>query len=325
MKIVIPGGSGHLGRLLSTAFHEKGHRVIVLSRVPQPEPWLTVPWDGKTLDEWAMHIDGADAVINLAGRSVDCRYDDKNRREILESRVLSTRVVGQAIVRAKHPPRVWLQMSTATIYAHRFHAPNDENSGILGGNEPDAPPEWRFSTDVAQAWEREVDLTVVPSTRKVKMRTAMVMSAERGGAFHALLRQVRLGFGRFGNGLQYVSWIHEDDFVRAVQWIIEHDGVKGAVNVAAPYPLPNREFMHVLRKAWGSKSEIPVTGWMLKLGAWLARTEPELVLKSRRVVPERLIDSGFTFLQPRWDRAARDLCARWRGAADTAHQPAPSY
>ena len=325
MKVVIAGGSGHLGRILAESFHESGDEVVVLSRHPRAEPWKVVPWDGRTLGEWAAEVDGADALINLAGRSVDCRYDEQNRKEILESRVFSARVIGQAIVRSKRPPNVWLQMSTATIYAHRFLGPNDERTGIIGGIEPDAPAEWRFSIDVAQAWEREVDLTIVPATRKVKLRSAMVMSAERGGAFHAFLRHIRLGIGRFGDGKQFMSWIQADDFVRAIRWLIAHREMSGAVNLAAPNPLPNAEFLRVLRDEWGAHLLLPMPRWMIEIGAALIGTESELVLKSRRVVPRRLLESGFEFAYPDWPAAARDLCARWRGAATPLSEPAASY
>ena len=179
MKIVIPGGSGHVGTLLAQAFHADGHQIVVLSRTPTPAPWRVVVWDAQTLGPWAAEIDGADAVINLAGRSVNCRYHAANRQAILDSRALSTRAVGQAIAQAKRPPRAWLQMSTATIYAHRYDAPNEEITGILGGNEPNAPDTWRFSIDVARAWERAVEEADTPHTRKVLLRTAMVMSPAR--------------------------------------------------------------------------------------------------------------------------------------------------
>jgi uncharacterized protein len=315
MKIVIPGGTGHLGTILTSAFRRRGDDVVILSRnVEAPDARL---WDGRTLGPWADEIDGSDVVINLAGRSVDCRYGAKEREEILRSRVDSTRVVGEAIARAKRPPLVWLQAGTATIYAHRYDAPNDERTGILGGDEPDAPEEWRFSIDVARAWERAFDDARTPCTRKVKMRTAMVMSAGRGGAFHALLRHIRLGFGRFGDGRQYMSWIHERDFTRAVRWLIDND-VDGAINLAAPEPLPCEEFLRELREAWGSTLAIPASGLVLEIGAMLARTEPELVLKSRRVMPGRLMEHNFVFDFTTWHDAARDLCARWRGGVPTA-------
>jgi uncharacterized protein (TIGR01777 family) len=312
MKIVIPGGSGHLGTALTHSLRAAGHRVVILSRNVESPGYL---WDGRTLGDWVEALDGAGAVINLAGRSVDCRYDARHREEILRSRVDSTRVIGEAIASVARPPAVWLQASTATIYSHRYDAPNDERGGIIGGTEPDIPDEWRFSVDVARAWEKTLDEAVTPNTRKVKLRTAMVMSAARGGAFQALLRHIRLGFGRFGDGRQFMSWIHEHDFVRAVDWLMTHDLVDGAVNLAAPEPLPNADFMRVLAEEWGRARLIPTQEWMVEIGAWLVRTEPELVLKSRRVVPKRLLEQGFTFDYPGWSEAARDLCARMRGTA----------
>jgi len=313
MKIVIPGGSGQVGTILARAFHQDGHEVAVLSRSPASAPWRSVLWDARTLGDWAREVDGADVVINLAGRSVNCRYDERNRREILESRVDSTRVLGGAVARAARPPRVWLQASTATIYADRYDAPNDEATGILGGAEPDVPDTWRFSIDVAKGWERALDEAPAPQTRKVKMRAAMVMSPDRGGVFDTLLGLVRRGLGgRAGDGRQYVSWIHHVDFVRSVRWLIDHDAIDGAVNLAAPNPLPYADFLRALREAWGIPFGLPATKWMLEIGARLLGTETELVLKSRRVVPGRLLQEGLTFDFPAWPEAARDLCAAWR-------------
>ena len=307
----MPGGSGQVGTLLARAFHRDGHEVVVLSRRPRNQPWRVVGWDGANLDGWLKELDGCQAVINLTGRSVNCRYTAANRKEILDSRVLSTRVLGQAVAKVSQPPRVWLQASTATIYAHRYDAPNDEATGILGGNEPDAPDTWNFSIDVARSWERTFDEVVAPRTRKVALRSAMTMSPDKGGVFAALLGLVRCGFGgRFGDGRQYVSWIHHRDFVAAVHWLIEHDAVSGIVNVAAPGPLPWMEFMRILREAAGVPFGLPASKWMLEAGAFFMRTETELILKSRRVVPGRLIDHGFTFEFPTWNEAARDLCRR---------------
>src|SRR5437763_9673330 len=167
MKIVIPGGTGQVGTVLARAFAADGHEVVVLSRRPTKAPWRVVGWDAETIGAWAAELDGADVVINLAGRNVNCRYNSKNRRQIKDSRVLSTRAVGQAIARAARPPRVWLQASTATIYAHRYDAPNDEATGILGGSEKDAPDTWRFSIDVAKSWEQAANECTTPHTRKV--------------------------------------------------------------------------------------------------------------------------------------------------------------
>jgi uncharacterized protein (TIGR01777 family) len=316
LKIVLPGGSGQVGTLLARAFQRGGHEVVVLSRAPAAGPWRSVPWDAKTLGGWAAELDGADAVVNLAGRNVNCRYNAANHREILESRVDSTRILGEAIARCTAPPRVWLQSSTATIYAHRYDAPNDEATGILGGGEPGAPDTWRFSIELARAWERALDDADVPRTRKVALRSAMVMSPDRGGVFDVLLALVRRGLGgRSGDGRQYVSWIHHADFVRAVEWLIARDGFAGAVNLAAPGPLPNADFMRALREAWGAPVGLPATRWMLEVGAVFLRTETELVLKSRRVVPGRLLDAGFEFRFPSWPEAARELCAEWKRSA----------
>jgi uncharacterized protein len=309
MKIVVPGGSGQVGTILARHFHKTGHDIVVLSRKPAPADWRVVPWDAQTAGPWVNEFDGADVVINLAGRSVNCRYTPANRREIVDSRVRSTRVVGEAIAACARPPRLWLQSSTATIYAHRFDAPNDERTGLLGGNEPHAPDTWKFSIDVAMAWEQALDAVPTPNTRKVALRSAMTMSADCGGVFDVLLGLVRRGLGgRAGSGRQFVSWIHEVDFIAAVEFLIRHDELSGPVNVSAPQPLPNAEFMRDLREAWGVRFGLPATMWMVTLGAWALRTESELVLKSRRVVPGRLLEAGFGFRFPTWPEAARDLC-----------------
>lgn len=322
MNIVIPGGSGHLGTILARALRARGHRVVILSRKADAP---AVEWDGRTLGPWAAEIDGADVVINLAGRSVNCRYGVRHRREILESRVLSTRVIGEAIAHAARPPKVWLQASTATIYAHRFDAPNDEHTGIVGGGEPGAPRAWRFSTDVAKAWEATMDEADTPHTRKVKLRSAIVMSSAKGAPFDLMLRHIRLGFGRFGNGRQWVSWIHECDFVRAVEFLIEHEEIDGIVNLAAPNPVPNRELMETIAAEAGMLFTIPTLRPMLEIGAFLMRTESELVLKSRRVVPARLLEHGFRFQFDEWGDAARDLCARRREGKVACAEAAPQW
>ena len=317
MKIVIPGGTGQVGQLLTRAFVRDGHAVVLLSRRADAAATAgarVVAWDARTLGDWTAELEGADAVINLAGRSVNCRYHEANRREIIRSRVDSTRVVGQALRQAANPPRVWLQASTATFYAHRFDAPNDEASGLLGGAEPGLPDTWRFSYDVCRAWEgAAAEAADLPRTRQVLLRSAITMSPDRGGAFDVLLRLVRHGLGGTeGSGRQWVSWIHEADFVRAASWLIEHDTFSGPVILAAPQPLPNAEFLRALRQAWGSRFGLPAARWILEIGAVFLRTETELILKSRRVVPGRLLASGFAFEFPVWPGAARELCRRWR-------------
>ncbi len=313
MKIVIPGGLGQLGTVLARAFQRDGHDVVVLSRTPRPAPWRVERWDLGNGAELAEKLDGIDVIINLAGRSVNCRYHAANRQEIISSRVQSVQAVGQAINRAKRPPRLWLQASTATIYAHTYGPAHDEMSGVLGGSEPDVPETWHFSIGVATSWEQAFDEVQTPHTRKVKLRSAMTMSPDAGGIFDALLGLVRWGLGgAMGDGRQYVSWTHEVDFVRAIYFLIEREDIYAAVNVCSPNPLPNREFMSELRSAWGVRMGMPSVAWLLELGAFFRRTETELLLKSRRVFPGRLLREGFSFTYPEWPRAARELCERWR-------------
>jgi uncharacterized protein len=312
MKIVIPGGSGQVGTILTRAFHTAGHDVVVLSRRPRPRPWHVVAWDGVTLGPWTREVNGSDVVINLTGRSVNCRYTEEHRREIIDSRVGPTRLVGAAIADVARPPHVWLQASTAAIYSHRYDAPNDEATGRLGGDEPDAPPSWRFSIEVGRAWEGAFDEAITPKTRKVALRSGMIMSPDRGGLFDVFFSLVRRGLGgTAGGGRQFVSWIHFEDFVRATEWLIDHDEIDGAVNVTSPHPLPNEAFMRSLRDASGILVGLPATRWMLKIGAVFMQTETELVLKSRRVVPGRLLAGGFRFRYPHWPEAASDLYRRW--------------
>ncbi|GAB2848176.1 epimerase [Lentzea nigeriaca] len=306
MKIVIPGGTGQVGGVLRRALGAAGHEVVVIGRSSG------VRWDGRTIGAWAEEVDGADVVINLAGRSVSCRYTRENLDEMMRSRVESARVVGEAIARAGKPPKVWLQMSTATIYAHRFDAPNDEATGVIGGHEEGVPGYWAFSVEIAKNWEAELERADTPRTRKVAMRAAMVMSPDRGGVFDYLSWLARLGLGgAVAGGRQYVSWIHDDDFVRAVALLIR-EPIEGAVNLAAPEPLPQKDFMRELREAWGRPVGLPATRWMAEIGAFAIRSDTELLLKSRRVVPGRLNEAGFEFHFPKWGAAAQNLVERRR-------------
>lgn len=313
MKIVIPGGTGQVGTVLARDFQANGHEVVVLGRTPEKRDWRTEKWDGRTLGAWVDEIDGADVVINLAGRSVNCRYNDANRRQMMDSRVDSTRVVGEAIGKATNPPQVWLQAGTATIYAHRFDAPNDDVTGIIGGHEDDAPDTWNFSIDVATAWEKAANEADTPKTRKVLMRSAMTMSPDRDGIFDVMLGLVRKGLGgTAASGRQYISWIHDHDFIRSIYWLIDHEELSGPINLSSPNPLPNAEFMRIFRETWGAIFGLPAMEWQLAIGAFFMQTETELILKSRRVVPKLLTNSGFEFEFPDWKEACRDLCERWR-------------
>lgn len=312
MKVVIPGGTGQVGHLLAKAFTTRGDEVVVLSRGGK-SPARIVSWDGRTVGNWASELEGADVVINLAGRTVNCRYTDENLKEMMDSRVDSTRAVGAAIEACTRPPRVWLQMSTATIYAHRFDAPNDEATGVLGGNEEGVPAYWKYSVDIARAWEKTQEQARTPQTRKVALRTSMVMSPDREGIFDVLLGITRAGLGGpIAGGRQFLSWIHDKDFVSAIAFLIARHEMVGPVNLAAPEPLAQRDFMAELRRASGTRIGLPATRWMAEVGAFFLRTDTELTLKSRRVVPGRLISAGFRFDFPTWPSAARDLVTRWR-------------
>ena len=315
VKVVIPGGTGKVGGMLRRELSARGHEVVVLSRHPgELERGVRhLAWDGRTLGDWVAEIDGADAVVNLAGRTVSCRYTDANLQQMMDSRVESTRVVGEAIAKAAAPPRVWLQMSTATIYADRRDAPNDEATGVIGGHEPTVPDYWEFSVRIARCWEAAQMEAAVPGTRRVALRSAMVMSPDRGGVFDVLLRMARLGLGGpVAGGGQYVSWIHDHDFTRAVELLLEREDLDGPVNLAAPEPLPQRDLMQILRRTWGRRFGLPATAWMAEIGAWVLRSDTELLLKSRRVVPGRLLEAGFVFEHPQWAEAAEDLVRRVR-------------
>jgi uncharacterized protein len=337
MKIILAGASGQIGRiLLRDLARENIHDLVVLTRDPSAFPTAAVssasktspalrvlPWDARTLGTWAAEIDGADAIINLAGRSVNCRYTAKNLAAMMDSRVESTRVLGEAITRASRPPRVWLQMSTATIYAHRFDSPNDEATGLLGGSEPDVPRYWDKSIAIARAWEETLFSSATPHTRKVALRAAMVMSPDRAGVFDTLATLARRGLGgAHGPGTQFVSWIHEHDFVAAIRHLLSRDDLDGPVNLSSPGPLPNHRFQTVLRQALLARIALPSPVWLLKVGAFFLRTDTELLLKSRRVVPGRLIASGFTFRYPDWPSAAIELAGRW--SASRGNNPPPA-
>jgi uncharacterized protein (TIGR01777 family) len=313
MKIVIAGGSGQVGTLLARHFHQEGHQVLVLTRYVRNTPWQTCTWDGATLGPWIAEVDGSEVWINLAGRSVNCRYNQHNRREILNSRVQSTLVLHEAIQRIDHPPSVWLNASTATIYRHALDRAMDEATGELGGGEPGAPDTWNFSIEVAKAWEAAFFSVQTPRTRQVALRSAMTFSPDRGGVFDVFSRLVRCGLGGTNlPGTQFVSWIHEVDFIRAVEFLIAAPTIAGPVNLASPHPLPNSQFLRILRNAWGVPFGLPTLPWMLEMGTFLLRTESELVLKSRRVIPGRLLEAGFAFQYQTWGKAAAELVARSR-------------
>jgi uncharacterized protein (TIGR01777 family) len=309
-RIILAGGSGFLGRSLSQKLLESGHEVIVLTRSPsvRGDGVKEISWDAKSLGDWAKWLEGAEVVINLSGKSVDCRYNETNRNAIITSRVDSTRVLGQGIALCKQAPRVWLNCSSATIYKHTFDTPMDE-SGEIGAT-PEAKDE--FSIEVIRHWERALEEVQTPTTRKIAMRITLVFGKD-GGVSPVLRRLARFGLGgRMGSGQQFVSWIHVDDFCRAVAWLISKEELSGAVNIAAPNPLPNREMMRLVRQFCGMNLGLPATAWMLEVGAFFLRTETELIIKSRRVIPDRLLKSGFQFEFPTLEEALENLVVRMR-------------
>ncbi len=312
-KIILAGGSGFLGRLLADYLHTRGWEPVVLTRHPSAQArFKEVAWDARTVGDWARELEGAEAVINLAGRSVNCRFTAENRRLVMDSRVDSTRAIGAAIARCAQPPRAWLNCGTATIYRHTFDAAHDESSMDFATA---SPVHDDFSVEVARAWEQAQTACATPRTRQVTLRITLVFGTVAGGVLQILRRLARLGLGgRMGSGKQFVSWIHEEDFCRAVEWILEHEHLHGPVNLAAPQPLPNAEMMRTFRRVCGGVPfGLPAFEWMLEVGALVLRTETELILKSRRVVPGKLLADGFAFRFPAMEAAVRELDQRLRG------------
>jgi hypothetical protein len=330
MRILIPGGSGQVGTILAWRLHTSGHEITVLSRMPQTHgshPWSTLAWDGLTPGPWTSEIDRSDAVIHLSGRSVNCRYTAANRQAIFDSRIKPTLLLGEIIAASPTPPRLWMNASTSTFYRHALDRSQDEFTGELGdlpsergSREPANLPEtWSFSIDVASRWEQAFLSISTPRTRKIRLRSSMVMSPDRGGVFSVLSKLARAGLGgSIGSGRQFVSWMHDLDYCRATDLLLAQPEITeetgGIVNMTAPEPLPNRDFMRALRQAWQMPIGLPASEWMIEIGTFLMRSESELVLKSRRVVPTLLLKHGFEFAFPTWPAAARDLVARVRSA-----------
>jgi uncharacterized protein (TIGR01777 family) len=307
-KIILAGGSGFLGTVLADYFAAKGIEVVILTRKPQQrkDTIREVSWDGATIGDWLKELDGARALVNLAGISVNCRYHARNRRLMLDSRLNSTRVLGEAVARCAHPPPVWLNSSTATIYRHTFGPAWDE-TGEIGGC---AEAKDVFSVHVATEWERVFNEAITPRTRKVALRSAMVLGHAHNSVLPNLLRLGRLGLGgSLAGGRQFVSWIHQEDFCRAVEWLMEHEDLSGPVNLAAPNPITNADFMAAIRKVSRAPFGLPAPRRMLEIGAFFLRTETELLIKSRRVVPGKLLANGFTFRHPHLLPAIQQLVA----------------
>lgn len=297
-KLVIAAGTGFLGNVLIDYFKDKAQiTVLTRGKTRLKNNIKYIHWDAESLTGWERELESADVLINLAGKSVDCRYTAKNKAEILASRINSTRVLNQAVLQCANPPRHWLNSSTATIYRHSEDRQMDEATGETGSD---------FSMDVAKAWEASFSETGTPGTLKTALRTSIVLG-KNGGAFVPLKRLAKLGFGGTqGSGRQFVNWIHEQDFARAVEFIIDNK-MEGRINVVAPQPVQNADFMKVIRQRYNMPFGLPIGKILLELGAAIIGTETELVLKSRNVIPARLQQQGFTFTYPKIGQALKDL------------------
>lgn len=316
---VIAGAHGFIGSEVARAFVRDGYDVRTIGRRD------AYRW---TRSDVGRALAGAQMLVNFAGKSVNCRYTDRNRRAILDSRVSTTRMLREAIADSPQPPAVWLNASTATIYRHSMDRPNTDADGEIGAG---------FSVDVATSWERELFAGDLPRTRRVALRMAIVLGD--GPATRMLLTLARFGLGgshRDGwapphrryrgigehptgsvhapwyrtKGRQKFSWVHIDDVVDAIRFIRDRDDLAGPITIASPDPSDNRTLMRTLRRLVGAPVGLPTTRWMLELGMWVLRTEPELILKSRWALPTTLTDAGFTFAHPNLEEALRDVRAR---------------
>ncbi len=295
MNILLAGGSGFLGTELKKYFKASGHQVSVLSRKPGQEE---IGWDGKTLGDWIRVIEGADVLLNLSGKSVDCRYTAKNKAQILSSRIEPTHVLHEAILAAARKPKLWINASSATIYIHAETELMTEDTGRVGDD---------FSMNICKSWELEFFAKTYPEMRQVALRTSIVLG-NGGGAFPKLKGVTKVGLGsRQGRGNQMVSWIHIADFCAAVQFVIDHDELDGAVNITSPHPIGNETLMKALRKKYRMPFGISQPVALLEIGAMILGTETELLLKSRKVYPGKLMQSGFQFSYPKIEDALRFL------------------
>ncbi len=302
--IVLAGGAGFMGQSLAKYFRkETDYEVIILSRQAHASQngISYVEWDGKTVGKWQNALEGAEMLINLAGRTVNCRYNEENKRQILESRTESTQALGEAIQKCEKPPKLWINAASATIYRHAEDRAMDEETGEIGSG---------FSVNVCLEWEKAFNAIDTPHTRKVALRVAMILG-KGGGVMTPFVRLARLGLaGTQGAGKQYVSWMHEYDFYRLTRFLEKHETLQGTFNASAPNPIPNKEFLKKLRQQVGVMVALPQPNWLVKFGAWLIGTEAELVLKSRRVIPTALQKLGFTFRYPHVDSAFKEILER---------------
>lgn len=300
-KIVIAGGSGFIGSYLARHFTNQNYEVIILSRNHRvnSENIQYEKWDGKTSGNWQKTLENAEALINLNGKSVDCRYNEKNKQLIYDTRIDATNILGKAIANCQNPPKIWINGASATIYPHSVdQAMTESHQDFTSG----------FSVDVCQKWEKAFHSHQVAGVRKVLLRIAIVLG-ENGGAFAPLKTLAKIGMGgKQGPGNQMLSWIHEKDLANVIQYCLENEQVSGVYNVSSPEPVNNRKFMETLRTQLNQPFGIPIPVALLELGARVIGTETELILKSRYVIPDKLVKTGFKFEYPQVEKALFDLC-----------------
>lgn len=301
-KIVLAGGSGQMGTALRDYFKNKAEEIVILSRSAARNfgNVRTVYWDGQTAGDWYKELEDADVLVNLAGKNVNCRYNEKNKKLIIDSRVNSIKALSEAIGKCSAAPKLWIQSASSTIYRHAEDRPMTEGDNETGEG---------FSVEVCKIWEKTFleQTQQFKNTRKVILRTSLVLG-KKEGVFPRLKNMVKFGLGgKQGDGKQWVSWIHEEDVAGMVEWIITHPLIEGPVNCASPEPLQNTDFMRVLRKELGMPFGLPAPTWMLELGAFIIGTETELILKSRWVLPEKVLKSGFVFRYGNLDEAVKDI------------------
>lgn len=301
-KIILAGGNGYLGRVLAAHYSLLCDEVIVLSRKGAPDAGnvRTVVWDAKQEGDWTNYLEYADLLINLCGKNVNCRYTKKNKEEIIRSRVVPTTLLGNVLSKLQHPPKLWINVTSATIYRHAEDRPQDELTGEIGDG---------FSVDVCQQWEQAFFEADTPGVRKIALRMGIVFG-KSDGVFPRLLNLVKFGLGgRQGNGQQYVSWIHEEDVCLITEFLMQHEELKGILNCTAPNAEKNTEQMRLIRKAYGRRMGLPATTWLLKIGALVIGTETELILKSRWVAPKLLVNAGYRFKYP-FMKEAVEACVK---------------
>lgn len=299
-KIVLAGGNGYLGNVLAKYYRNLAEEVIILSRKDSPGDGnvRTIVWNGIDEGDWECQLEGAELLINLCGKNVNCRYNEKNKAEIIASRVNPTLLLGKAIAKLQHPPELWINITSATIYRHAEDRAQDEERGDIG---------YGFSIDVCRIWEQTFFETHTPLTRKIALRMGIVLGRS-DGAFPRLLNLVKLGLGgKQGDGEQYVSWVHEQDVPKCTEWLVEKKELEGVINCTAPEPVKNTDLMKCIRNGYGISVGFPSPTWLLELGALMIGTETELILKSRWVLPKRLTDNGYTFLFPKVAHAIKDI------------------